>query len=119
MKQPVITTLSGLGSGLEKETVTESPGLAGFGLAAIRKSGTAGCDPPNQDAAVESASSPAQVAAPVGKTGRTTAKISAKIADRRGIQRDSVPRAFPGIGTASQGNRNCKSHLEMYQNGGF
>jgi hypothetical protein len=107
-----------LGSGEEKETVTESPGLAEFGSATGRKFGT-GCDPPNQDAAVESASSPAQVAAPVGKTGRTTAKITAKIADRRGIQRDSVPRAFPGIGTASQGNRNCKSHLEMYQNGGF
>jgi hypothetical protein len=89
-------------SGEEKETVTESPGLAGFGVASAENAGS-GCDPPELDAAVESASSPAQVAAPVGKTGRTTtAKITAKIADRRCIQRDSVPRAFPGIGTASQ-----------------
>jgi hypothetical protein len=95
--QPVIVTWSGLGSGEEKETVTESPGLAEFGVASPLNSGFC-CDPPNQDAAVESASSPAQVAAPVGKTGRTTtAKITANIADRRCIQRDSVPREFPAM----------------------
>jgi hypothetical protein len=84
------------GSGEEMETSTESPGPAEFGMGVTENSGSC-CDPPKLDAAVDSASSTAQVAAPVGKTGRTmTAKIIAEIADRRCIQRDSLPRASPG-----------------------
>jgi len=85
------------GSGEEMETCTESPGLAGFGIGETENSGPC-CDQANLDTAVDSASSTAQVAAPVGKTGRTTtAKSTAEIADRRCIQRDSLPRASPGI----------------------
>jgi hypothetical protein len=81
------------GSCEEKDTVTESPGLAGFGLAEIEKLGSC-CNALYGSADVDPANSTPLVIASVDGAGRTTiANAMAPMVDRR-IHPPGLTRSF-------------------------
>jgi hypothetical protein len=79
-EQLLMTTLE---SGEEMDTVTESPGLAGFGLVEIEKLGSC-CSPPYVNADADPGNSMPRVIASADNAGRATiANATAAMVNRR------------------------------------
>jgi hypothetical protein len=76
-------SIATLGSKEEKDTVTESPGLAGFGLAEIEKLGSC-CNSPYVNGDVDPANSTPRVIASLDDAGRATiTNATAETVNRR------------------------------------